>query len=64
VSDIEIINDGTMVGLKPVSDAGKQWMENNVQAEGWQYLGSVLYVDQRTAGPIIEGAAADGLEIG
>lgn len=61
MSDVRIINDGTLVGLHPISDEAAQWVDDNVHSESWQWLGRILWVDHRMALPVIEGMADAGL---
>jgi hypothetical protein len=63
MADIQLINEGNLVGFKARTDAGSDWLRDEVHAEPWQFLGSVLYVDHRMASPLIEAAICDGLII-
>jgi len=62
--DIRIHDDGTVVGFTPLTDAARDWIDENVESESWQWLGETLFVDHRMARPLAHGMAADGLEIG
>ena len=61
MTDIQLRNEGGLVGFVPITDAGRDWLNDEVQAEPWQFLGRVLYVDCRMAAPLIEAAVTDGL---
>jgi hypothetical protein len=61
--DIETYDEGTLTGFEPVTEAAQEWFDENVQSEGWQWLGGILWVDHRFANALIEGAAGDGLEV-
>lgn len=60
-ADFEVIDQGSFIGFRPVSDEGKRWMDENVESEGWQWMGSVLYVDHRYADDLISGIDMGGL---
>ena len=53
-ADIMIMRSGTLYGFKPVSPDAVAWFHDNVASDGWQWLGSVLWVDQRCAEPLAE----------
>jgi hypothetical protein len=61
--DIQLIHSGNLVGFQPNTDEGRDWLRYEVQAESWQYLGSVLYVDGRQAGALVEAAFGDGVMV-
>lgn len=63
MTDIEIINQGSLVGFLPRTNEGANWLNDEVQAEPWQFMGRVLYVDHRMAAPLIEAAIGDGIII-
>jgi hypothetical protein len=42
-----------MVGFTMLSDDAKQWLDENVETEGWQWLGNILWVDMRSAQQLI-----------
>jgi hypothetical protein len=44
--DIRYQIDGSMVGFCPTSEAGERFLEN-LDAEPWQYLGIMLWLDHR-----------------
>lgn len=61
--DLQIINECGLVGLKPRSDEGRAFLRCELNTEGWQYLGEVLYVDYRQAPEVLELAFINGLEV-
>jgi hypothetical protein len=50
---LEVQDHGTIVMLRPVSEAARAWFAENVQGEGPDYL-----CDRREAEAIVWGAAA------
>lgn len=61
--DFEVIDQGSIVAITPMNEAAQQWLDDNVEAEGWQFLGHSLCVDHRCADAIIEGIICDGLSV-
>ena len=49
---------------RPLTPAGKQWLHDMTQHEGWQWLGGALAVEPRMVCALVEGAREDGLEVG
>ncbi len=66
MSDVRVESGGrlaSMVLITPVSYVGRQWIDENLQVEGWQWLGRSLAVDKRYAEPIVDGMIGDGLDV-
>ena len=64
MTDVTLIDAGSVVGLKPETPEAAQWLDDNVLCEEFMYLGSVLYVDNRNVLRIIDGMHDDGLIVG
>jgi hypothetical protein len=65
MTDIEIENHGSIMLLRPVSDSGRAWVEENVyQDDETQYWGNALVVEPRYISDIFFGAMEDGLSVG
>ena len=62
-NDFLVIDHGSIVAIRPLTDQALQWLDTNVAAEAWQWLGGSLCVDRRYAAPLIAGIEADGLEV-
>ena len=59
--DISIEDRGWIIVLHPESEAGRKWLAENIDDDGYQpYLPSVI-VERRYAGPIIDGIWESGL---
>lgn len=64
MADIKISGGNGFFTITPVSDAGREWIEENVSYEPWQTLGNGIGVDDtRLVFAIAEGAQAAGLEV-
>ena len=62
--DIRVIDHGAIVLLKGVTEAGKRWLNiNAVSADMMHWRGAVA-CEPRYLDDILDGAHADGLEIG
>lgn len=57
------MNHGSVVTFRPVTQAAKDWVEENVHTEGWQWMGSVFAVDHRFVQDLIDGMVAAGLDV-
>lgn len=62
--DIRVEDHGTIATFTPVSDAGQDFLVNEVESEGWQWFGRALCVDHRMAGILATAAVAHGLAVG
>ena len=63
MSDFQIADHGSIISIKPVSEAARTWVDENVVSEPWQWLGGALCVDTRCARNLIDEIAAEGFEI-
>lgn len=60
--DIIVRNEGSVISMKPDSDAARDWAEENV-AGPIAYMGPWIVGDHRPMMHLIEGAAQAGLQI-
>ena len=63
MSDFQIADHGTIISIRPLSEAARQWVEENVVAEPWQWLNGALCAEPRFARDLVEEIAAAGFEI-
>jgi hypothetical protein len=63
MTDLTVHNEGTIVVITPRTLLARNWISENVQSEGWQWLGMSLCIEPRMAGPLLEGAILDGLTV-
>jgi hypothetical protein len=63
VADVVVRNHGTVVLFELRSPAAREWVDENVQTEPWQWLGRSLGVDHRFAGQLTDGMIDAGLEV-
>jgi hypothetical protein len=58
-----VMDNGSIIAIRPLTEEALQWLGDNVAAEGWQWLGGSLCVDRHYAAPLIEGIEADSFEV-
>jgi len=61
--DVTVENHGTIVMVRPVSEAAQTWVKENVQLQGWQWLGGAFAVKPRRVEDLLDGMEAAGLEV-
>jgi hypothetical protein len=58
--DFTVRDEGTIIMLRPNTDAARDWLDENVQSESWQWQGMFLCIDHRVAQPLIDGIEEEG----
>ncbi len=61
--DFQIERTGNLVRVTPMNDAAREWLDENCQTEGWEWMGPTLHVDARMAPPIVQGITDAGFTI-
>lgn len=61
--DALVSGGGSIYQLTPLSEAAKAWISENVQAEGFMWMGSSLCVEHRYIADIVQGMQDAGLEV-
>lgn len=61
--DLALENHGSVVLIDPRSDAGKAWLDANVGADPWQFVGRKIAAEPRLVEAVAAGAEADGLVV-
>lgn len=62
-ADVIVSGHGSVVSFQLVSQAARDWVEEFVQAESWQFLGNSLCVDWRYADGLKDAALDAGLVV-
>ena len=63
-ADVEIHNEGSMMLFELFTPAAHDWVEENVQTDGYQWLGPHSFaVESRYAPHLAAGMAEAGLEV-
>ena len=63
MSDVQIADQGSIILIRPLSEAARQWLDENVVAEPGQWVDGALAVDHRFARDLVDEIAAAGFEI-
>ena len=63
MSDFSISDHGTVISIRPLNDVARQWLDENVVAEPWQWVQGALCVDARFARDLIIEIKEAGFEI-
>lgn len=63
MADLQVEDHGSIVLLRPLTDAGEQFIEERLDNEEAQYWGNAIAVEPRYVGDIVQGAQGDGLEV-
>ncbi len=62
--DFAVGSDGRSIyTFTPLTDAARAWLDANVAADSWQFLGGSLAVDHRYIADLVAGAIADGFTV-
>tara|TARA_Y100000034_G_C6588319_1_gene255464 strand:- start:305 stop:508 length:204 start_codon:yes stop_codon:yes gene_type:complete len=61
--DFEIFNEGTVVGLRPVTGEAKDWLNEHTETEGWQWMAGTMWGDHRSVHALIGFIQAEGFKI-
>lgn len=63
VPDVTVRYFGSQFLVTPETPAAKAWVAENVQLEGWQWMGKAFAVDQHFIENLVDGMQADGLVV-
>ena len=61
-ADVKIENHGSLVLIRPLTEAGSDWLDENI-SEDAQHFGAAVVVEPRYVDAIVEGMQNDGLEV-
>lgn len=62
MADLSIQNEGSIFLLRPLTDAGREWIADHIPGDAMTFGGSIV-VEHRYIGEIAMGAVNDGLEV-
>jgi len=63
MSDFQIADHGTIILIRPLNEAARQWLDENVVAEPWQWLDGALCADHRLARDLVDEIETAGFAI-
>ena len=61
--DVLVSNVGSLYTFCPLTDRAKEWIDEYVQTESWQWFGHVLCVEHRFAWGLAQGMKDAGLRL-
>jgi len=53
MSDFQIADHGTVISIRPLNEAARQWLDENVVSDPWQWVEGALCVEARFARDLI-----------
>lgn len=59
--DVTFSDQGSITLVTPHTEAATAWVDENVQLEGWQWIGTAFAVEPRFLQHLLDGMAGDGL---
>lgn len=62
-ADFTITDHGSIVMVRPLTEAATEWVEENVGIEPWAWMGDAFACDHRMAGDLIAGIESEGFTI-
>src|SRR5438874_9978001 len=62
-ADFRITYHGTITTITPLSDACREWLEENVEIDTWQRFGNSIAIEPRYVQQLAEAMIGDGLVI-
>jgi hypothetical protein len=63
MSDFQIENHGSIVLLRPLTDAARAWADEHLDSGETQHFGGAVVIEPRYVGAILEGLSDDGLTV-
>ena len=63
MSDLQITDQGSIFLIRPLNDAARQWLGENVVSEPWQWVEGALCVETRFARDLVIEIEEAGFEI-
>ena len=61
--DVQIENEGSIFMFHVLTDTAREWVDENVGLESWQWLGRAFAVEHRFAEDLAGGMQEAGLEV-
>jgi hypothetical protein len=61
--DVLVCHEGTVFVFCPLTPRAKQWIQENVSSEGWQWFGDALVIEHRYAWGLGQGMKDAGLRL-
>ena len=62
-ADVLVENHGSVALLTPMTPDARQWIDEHVQVEPWQWIGCSIACEPRSLEQIVEGMQESGLVV-
>jgi hypothetical protein len=53
MTDFQIADHGTVISIRPLNQIARQWLDENVVSEPWQWVQGALCVEARFARDLV-----------
>lgn len=63
MSDFTITDQGSIFLIRPLNASARQWLDENVVSEPWQWVQGALCVETRFARDLVREIAEAGFEV-
>lgn len=60
-ADFAVENHGTVVMVRVLSDAAREWVDAHVALDSWQWMGDAFACEPRMVASLVDGMLDDGL---
>jgi hypothetical protein len=61
--DVNVDRHGTVASITPLTQRAREWVEENVKTEGWQWQGPTFTVESAYVDEIVAGMTQAGLRV-
>jgi len=61
--DFDIRDEGSIILLRPLTEAARIWVDENISREGYQPMYPTVVVEPRYIQPILDGLQAEGYTV-
>jgi hypothetical protein len=62
-ADFSLSDHGSVALVTPLSPSAREWVDENVSLESWQWVGGSFACDPRYVDDLVAGITGDGLTI-
>lgn len=61
--DVVVANHGSVIMITPRTQAAREWVDENVGIEDWQWIGGAFACEPRMLGDLVNGMRDAGLGV-
>jgi hypothetical protein len=63
MTDVTYFDHGSIVRITPMTAAAREWINENISCEGWQWMGLSLCIDWRFGALVLAAIEDAGFEV-